>query len=71
MIVDEGWKSGSLSAEIIARINEQVFYELDAPVARVCSAEVPMPYAKHFETAALPQTEDVVAAAKALLGSND
>jgi len=60
LIVDEGWKSGSISAEIMARINEQAFYELDAPMARVCSAEVPIPYAFHLEHAALPQTERIV-----------
>jgi pyruvate dehydrogenase E1 component subunit beta len=64
VIVDEGWRSGSLSAEISARITEQAFYDLDAPVERVCSAEVPMPYAKHLEEAALPQVADVVAAAR-------
>jgi pyruvate dehydrogenase E1 component beta subunit len=64
VIVDEGWKSGSLSAEITARIVEDVFYSLDAPVARVCSAEVPMPYAKHLEDAALPQPDAIVAAAQ-------
>ncbi|CAI9404376.1 alpha-ketoacid dehydrogenase subunit beta [Nocardioides sp. T2.26MG-1] len=63
VVVDEGWRSGSLSAEIVARIQEQAFYDLDAPVERVCSAEVPMPYARHLEQAALPQVEDVVAAA--------
>jgi pyruvate dehydrogenase E1 component beta subunit len=68
VIVDEGWRSGSLSAEIAARIQEQAFFELDAPVARVCSAEVPMPYAKHLEDAALPSAEKVVAAALALMG---
>jgi pyruvate dehydrogenase E1 component beta subunit len=68
VVVDEGWRSGSLSAEISARIMEQGFYDLDAPVARVCSAEVPMPYAKHLEEAALPQAPRIVAAAKALLG---
>jgi pyruvate dehydrogenase E1 component beta subunit len=62
VVVDEGWRSGSVSAEISARIMEQAFYELDAPVARVCSAEVPMPYAKHLEDAAVPQVADVVAA---------
>jgi pyruvate dehydrogenase E1 component beta subunit len=66
VIVDEGWRSGSLSAEIVARIVEQAFYDLDAPVARVCSEEVPMPYAKHLEDAALPQAEGIVAAAKGL-----
>ena len=61
VIVDEGWRSGSLAAEVSARIMEQAFYELDAPVARVCSAEVPMPYARHLEQAALPQAGTVVA----------
>ena len=45
VLVDEGWRSGSLSAEISARLVEQAFYDLDAPIERVCSAEVPMPYA--------------------------
>jgi len=66
VIVDEGWKSGSLSAEIAARIMEQAFYDLDAPVARVCREEVPIPYAAHLEQAALPQAEKIVAAVKAL-----
>jgi len=61
LIVDEGWRSGGISAEISARIMENVFYELDAPVERVCSAEVPMPYARHMEQAALPQPETIVA----------
>ena len=64
VVVDEGWQSGSISAEIMARIMEHAFYELDAPVARVCSAEVPMPYAKHLEDAALPQVPAIVAAAR-------
>ena len=68
VIVDEGWRSGSLAAEIMARIMEQALYELDAPVARVCSAEVPIPYAKHLEHAALPQVEGIVAAVRAQLG---
>ena len=54
VVVDEGWRSGSISAEVSARIMEEAFFDLDAPVARVCSAEVPMPYAKHLEDAALP-----------------
>ena len=62
VVVDEGWRSGSISAEISARITEGAFYELDAPVQRVCSAEVPMPYAHHLEQAALPQVADVVEA---------
>jgi 2-oxoisovalerate dehydrogenase E1 component len=60
LIVDEGWRSGSIAAEISARIMEQAFYELDAPVERLCSAEVPMPYAKHLEEAALPQVAAIV-----------
>jgi pyruvate dehydrogenase E1 component subunit beta len=68
VVVDEGWKTGSLAGEVMARIVEQAFYELDAPLARVCSAEVPMPYAKHMEQAALPQPEKIVAAAKGLFG---
>ncbi len=64
VIVDEGWRSGSLAAEVSARIMEGAFYELDAPVGRVCSAEVPIPYAKHLEDAALPQADDVVAAVR-------
>jgi pyruvate dehydrogenase E1 component beta subunit len=67
VIVDEGWRSGSISAEISARITEHAFYDLDAPVARVCSAEVPMPYPKHLEDAALPQPAAIVAAARGLL----
>jgi pyruvate/2-oxoglutarate/acetoin dehydrogenase E1 component len=67
VVVDEGWRSGSLSAEILARIAESAFYDLDAPVRRVCSAEVPMPYPKHLEDAALPQPEAIVGAARALM----
>ena len=68
VIIDEGWKTGSFSAEIAALVAERVFYELDAPIARVCSAEVPIPYAKHLEDAALPQVPAIVVAAKELLG---
>jgi pyruvate dehydrogenase E1 component beta subunit len=67
VVVDEGWRSVGLSAEISARITEQCFYDLDAPVERVCSAEVPIPYAKHMEEAALPQVADVVSAARRVL----
>ena len=60
-------ESVGLSAEISARIMEGAFYELDAPVARVCSREVPMPYAKHMEEAALPQMAAIVQAARQVL----
>jgi pyruvate dehydrogenase E1 component beta subunit len=67
VIVDEGWKSGSISAEIAARLAEDSFYELDAPIARVCSAEIPIPYAGHLEQAALPQPATIAAAARRLV----
>jgi pyruvate dehydrogenase E1 component beta subunit len=66
VIVDENWKSGGFAAEVMARIMENAFYELDAPVARVCAEEVPIPYAKHLEDAALPQPDKIVAAVKGL-----
>jgi pyruvate dehydrogenase E1 component beta subunit len=68
VIVDEGWKSGSISAEIAARLAEHSLGELDAPVRRVCSAEVPIPYPKHLEDAALPDAARVAAAARELVG---
>jgi pyruvate/2-oxoglutarate/acetoin dehydrogenase E1 component len=60
LIVDEGWKTGGISAELVARINEQAFYELDAPVMRLCGTEVHIPYAAHMEKAALPSVEQIV-----------
>jgi pyruvate dehydrogenase E1 component beta subunit len=69
VVVDEAWRTGSLAAEVSARIVEGAFFDLDAPTARVCSAEVPMPYAKHLEQAALPQPDKIVAAVNALLGN--
>jgi pyruvate dehydrogenase E1 component beta subunit len=68
VVVDEGWRSGSLSAEVSARIMEQAFYDLDAPVGRVCSLEVPMPYPRHLEQAVLPQPASIVAAVREVLG---
>jgi pyruvate dehydrogenase E1 component beta subunit len=69
VVVDEGWRSGSISAEVSARIMEGAFFDLDAPVARVCSAEVPMPYAKHLEDAALPDAARIVAAVQEVVRS--
>ena len=66
VIIDEGWRSGSLAAEVGMRIVEQAFWSLDTPIGRVCSEEVPIPYAKHLEDAALPQPDKIVVAAKAL-----
>ncbi len=70
VVVDEGWRSVGLSAEVSARITEQCFYELDAPVGRVCTVEVPIPYAAHLERAALPSVERIVAAAEEAVGSH-
>lgn len=62
VIVDEGWRSMSVSAEIAARAAEYAYYDLDAPIERVCTAEAPIPYARQLEEAALPQPAAVVAA---------
>ncbi|HEY8212859.1 MAG TPA: alpha-ketoacid dehydrogenase subunit beta [Methylocystis sp.] len=67
VIIDEGWRSGSISAEIGVRIAEQAFFELDAPIRRVCSREIPIPYAAHLEDACLPQTATIVATARELV----
>jgi len=67
VVIDEAWHTGSLAGEISAIIMEQGFWYLDAPVKRVCTAEVPIPYATHLEKAALPQTEDIVVAAQIVL----
>lgn len=68
VIVDEGWRSGSISAEIATRIVEQAFWSLDAPIARVCTEEVPIPYPKHLEDAALPSHEKIEAAVHRVVG---
>lgn len=64
VVVDEGWKSGSLAGEVVARLAEEHLYDLDAPPVRVCTAEVPIPYAAHLEDAALPSVEGIVAAVR-------
>ncbi len=69
IVVDEGWRSGSLAAEVSARIMERAFWNLDMPVGRVCSAEVPIPYARHLEEASIPQVSQIVAAARAAMGA--
>lgn len=67
VIVDEGWRSGSVSAELAARLAEGSLYELDGPIRRVCSREVPVPYAPHLEEASLPQVQQVMDAVRGLL----
>ena len=64
VVVDEGWRSGGLAAEVAARVMDEAFYRARRAGGRVCSAEVPVPYAKHLEEAALPQVETIVAAAR-------
>jgi pyruvate dehydrogenase E1 component beta subunit len=67
LVADEGWRTGSLAAEVIAQVAERAFYDLDAPPERVCSQEVPMPYAGHMEQAALPQAAEIARVARALV----
>jgi len=67
VVIDEAWRTGSFAAEVSAQIMERGFDLLDGPVARVCSAEVPIPYAKHLEEAALPQAATIAAAARGVL----
>jgi pyruvate/2-oxoglutarate/acetoin dehydrogenase E1 component len=67
VIIDEGWRSGSISAEVGMRIAEEAFFELDAPLRRVCSREAPIPYAAHLEDACLPQAATIVAVARELV----
>jgi pyruvate/2-oxoglutarate/acetoin dehydrogenase E1 component len=67
VVIDEGWRSGSISAEVVARLAEDAFFDLDAPPQRVCGREVPVPYAAHLETAALPQTDGVIAVVRSLV----
>jgi pyruvate dehydrogenase E1 component beta subunit len=66
LVVDEAWRTGSLAGELVAQLAETALYDLDAPPARVCTAEVPIPYAQHLEQAALPSAERIVDAARAL-----
>lgn len=71
VVVDEGWRTGGLNAEVASAVTEACFWTLDAPVTRLASREVPIPYAKHLETAAIPQVDDIVAAVRSLVGSGD
>jgi pyruvate/2-oxoglutarate/acetoin dehydrogenase E1 component len=65
--VDEAWRTMSLAAEIMAQIMENAFYDLDVPVARVCSQEVPIPYPRHLEEAALPQVPRILEVARKMV----
>jgi pyruvate dehydrogenase E1 component beta subunit len=68
LIVDEGWRSGGINAEVAMRIVEGAFYELDAPIERVCTEESPIPYAKHLEDAAIPSIDRIVAGVHRVMG---
>jgi len=63
IIVEEDWKTGGVGAEISAQIYEHLFTALDAPIIRIAGKDVPMPYAKNLERAAIPQVDDILQAA--------
>ena len=67
IIVEDAWRSVSISSEISARIMEKAFYELDAPVQRLCGIEVPIPYSAHMEEASVPQQNDIINAVKKMI----
>jgi len=67
VVVEEGWKSYGVGSEIAARLYEQAFDYADAPILRVAQKEVPLPYNRTLEQAALPQVEDVIAAVKEVM----
>lgn len=71
LVVEEAWRSGGMAAEISARIMEKSFYELDAPVQRLCGVEAPIPYPKHLEDASVPQIADIVNAVKKMIRPSD
>lgn len=68
LIVEDAYRSVSISSEISSRIMEKAFYELDAPVQRLCGVEVPIPYPKHLEDACIPQKENIISAVKKMMG---
>jgi pyruvate dehydrogenase E1 component beta subunit len=67
LIVEDAWRSVSISSEVIARIMEKAFYDLDAPVQRLCGIEVPIPYPAHLEQGPIPQKNDIVNAVKKMI----
>ena len=67
VIVEEGWGSYGVGSEVAARIYEQAFDYVDAPIQRVAQKEVPLPYNRNLEQMALPQVEDVIRAVKEVL----
>jgi len=67
LVVEEAWKSVSISSEVISRIMEKAFFDLDGPVERLCGVEVPIPYPKHLEEASVPQVSDILDKVKKML----
>ena len=67
IVVEEGWKSYGVGSEIVSRMYEEAFDYVDAPIIRVAQKEVPLPYNRTLEQAALPQVPDIVAAVKEVL----
>jgi pyruvate dehydrogenase E1 component beta subunit len=67
LVVEEAWKSVSISSEVVSRIMEKAFFDLDAPVERLCGVEVPIPYPKHLEDASIPQVKDILDKVKKML----
>ncbi len=67
VVVEDDWKFGGFAGEIASIIMEEAFDHLDAPVVRVCGADVPVPYAKELEQSALPSERQIVQAALALM----
>ena len=71
VVIEEGWRSFGVGAEIASRVAEVAFDDLDAPIRRVAQAEVPLPYNRRLEQMALPQVEDVIKAAQDVLYIKD
>jgi len=67
VVVEEGWKSYGVGAEVVARLYEEAFDYVDAPIQRVAQKEVPLPYNRTLEQMALPQVDDVIRAVKEVL----
>jgi pyruvate/2-oxoglutarate/acetoin dehydrogenase E1 component len=67
VVVVEACRTGSFASEVAARVGEEAFYDLDAPVLRVCGEDVPIPYAGNLEAEAIPQVKDVIQAVKKII----
>lgn len=67
LLVEVAWGAVNIASEVSARIVENVFYELDAPVYRLCGVEVPIPYPEHLEEASIPQKKDIINKVKTIL----